>query len=334
MHRPNRGWDLIGRAKSSHDANRIKHDKFLVKMAEAMPGPGFETLTEPDCAKVDNGHWRRPLVRKSPDDGTETAFEVQQRCIVRDLKYKMIKAKVILSIYCFFGVGWSLATCHATEVDLELVLAVDASASISADEFRLQMDGIASAFNDHAIKRASQAGPNGRIAVSLVLWADATVPPQSLPWQLIEHDSDAAKFARQVANMPRRVVGGTGIGAGIAKAIRLIDSNPWTSPRRVVDVSGDGKETPAREELAPRLIHATAMARARGVTVNGLAILSDVSDLHHWYRDNVLVGPSSFVMTARNFEDFKTAIRLKLLREIMPRTSGRSLSTRQAWLEE
>ena len=62
---------------------------------------------------------------------------------------------------------------------------------------------------------------------------------------------------------------------------------------------------------------ARAMAEARGVTVNGLAIVNeDDLSLETWYRDNVIAGPGSFVMTATDYSRFPEAIRRKLLKEI------------------
>ncbi len=56
---------------------------------------------------------------------------------------------------------------------------------------------------------------------------------------------------------------------------------------------------------------------AKGVTVNGLAIVSeDDLSLPTWYRDNVIAGPGSFVIAISDYADFADAIRKKLLREI------------------
>jgi hypothetical protein len=115
--------------------------------------------------------------------------------------------------------------------------------------------------------------------------------------------------------LPRAALGGTGIGAGLAAAIRKLDRNGITAPRQVVDVSGDGRETPAREVVV-LIPMANAMAWARGVTVNGLAILNDDPALATWYRDNVIAGRGAFVMTATDYDDFAQAILEKLLREI------------------
>ena len=200
-------------------------------------------------------------------------------------------------------------------VDLELVLAIDVSSSVEEAEYQLQMQGFAAAFRDSAVQAAIVSGPAGRIAVATILWADATTPKAHGPWFVLAGAEDAEGFASYMARLQRTVEGGTGIGAGIAAGIRMFDRNAYQAPRQVVDVSGDGRETPAREYtvLIPM---ARAMASARGVSVNGLAIINEDPDLAGWYRDNVIAGPGSFVIAATDFEDFAEAIRRKLIREI------------------
>ena len=200
-------------------------------------------------------------------------------------------------------------------VDLELVLAIDASSSVDESEWRLQMDGYAAAFRDGRVQATIFSGPSKRVAVSVLIWADATVPKSETPWFLLATPGDAENFASLMSGLPRGTEGGTGIGAGIAAAIRKLDRNEYVAPRQVVDVSGDGRETPAREVVV-LMPQARAMARARGVTVNGLAILNEDPDLALWYRNNVINGQGSFVLTASDYADFAEAIRLKLIREI------------------
>jgi hypothetical protein len=115
--------------------------------------------------------------------------------------------------------------------------------------------------------------------------------------------------------LPRIPEGGTGIGAGIAFAIRKFERNGLVAPRLVVDVSGDGRETPPRENVV-QMPMARALADAKGATINGLAIQNDDPGLVGWYRDNVITGPGSFVLSVLHYDDFPDAIRAKLLKEI------------------
>jgi hypothetical protein len=203
----------------------------------------------------------------------------------------------------------------ALDVDLELVLAIDASSSVDETEFALQMGGIAAAFREPRVLEAIKGGRTGRIAVAIVMWADATVPKAETDWHVIESRDDALAFADLTARLPRGVVGGTGIGAGIAVAIRKFDRNGIEGERQVVDVSGDGSETPPRE-IVVTMPTARSMALARGVTINGLAILNEDEQLEQWYRNHVIAGANSFVITVGDFDDFAEAMTRKLIREI------------------
>jgi hypothetical protein len=148
-----------------------------------------------------------------------------------------------------------------------------------------------------------------------VVWADSSVPRWDSDWFVLAGPADGERFASFMADLPRIPIGGTGIGAGVATAIRKLERNGLSAPRQVVDVSGDGRETPPRENVV-MIPMARAMANARGVTVNGLVILNEDPDLARWYRDNVIAGAGSFVITAETYFDFAEAIRRKLLKEI------------------
>jgi hypothetical protein len=201
-------------------------------------------------------------------------------------------------------------------VDLELVLAIDASSSVDPTEWELQCEGYAAAFRDPEIQAAIISGPKKRVAIAVVVWADATVPRWDSNWFLLASPADSLGFAGFMENLPRIPEGGTGIGMGVAAAIRKLERNGFSSPREVVDVSGDGRETPPRENVV-LMPMAHALAEARGVTVNGLAIIDEEDlSLETWYRDNVIAGRGSFVITIAGYSEFAEAIRRKLLREI------------------
>ena len=210
------------------------------------------------------------------------------------------------------------APAQSLQVDLELVLAIDASSSVDPGEFRLQMGGIATAFRQPRVWQAIRDGATGRIAVAIVIWADATIPKAETEWIVISSEADALAFADLAGSLQRDVVGGTGIGDGLAVAMRKFDRNGITGLRQVVDVSGDGRETPPRE-IVVTMPTARSMALSRGVTINGLAILNEDETLGNWYRNHVIVGPQSFVIAVRDFDDFAAAMIRKLIREIEDR---------------
>lgn len=201
-------------------------------------------------------------------------------------------------------------------VDLELVLAVDASGSVDAREFALQLSGIAAAFRSPEVVQAVAEGPYGRIAVALVLWAGHNNPKAISPWVLVQDGATAAQFAGLVAGFPRgNIDGATGIGKAIVFSARALTSNAFAGERLVIDVSGDGRENPP-DDWTLMLNEGRAFAASRGVAVNGLAILTEDPSLDVYYRYHVIRGPGAFVEVAATFEDFAQAMHRKLIREI------------------
>ena len=88
-----------------------------------------------------------------------------------------------------------------------------------------------------------------------------------------------------------------------------------SAERRIVDVSGDGKENCNPEEPTDAIRDQLV---SEGVTINGLAVagVEPPGEIEGWYREHVIGGPFSFVLTAAGFEDFPRAIRRKFLVEI------------------
>lgn len=202
------------------------------------------------------------------------------------------------------------------EVDLELVLAVDGSASVDFEEFRLQMIGFATAFRDPGIIDGITSGRHGRIAVALMLWSGRDAPVAGVGWHLISDRSTADRFARALLHMPRAVrPGATAINYALLEALHQLDDNGYKGTRQVIDLSADGKENNLVDSLAPIDI-GRREAIARNVTINGLPIMTDEPDLEHYFRRTIIGGPGAFLIRADDYTDFGRAIRVKLLREI------------------
>jgi Protein of unknown function (DUF1194) len=205
--------------------------------------------------------------------------------------------------------------------DLTLVLAVDCSGSVSGDEFRLQIGGIAAAFRDPEIMAAALSGPSGRIAVNILLWGDPEYEKFSSGWFEINSTDAAERFANVAQGFDLRMGGGTGLGIAVAYGISLLETSGAISDRKVIDVSGDGIES--YEIRQPRFLlkDAQRLRAKAGIVINALAIRNEDPTLEQYYRTDVAAGPGSFVMDVENYHDFAEAIRLKLLREIRPMTA-------------
>jgi len=238
--------------------------------------------------------------------------------------------KFIFLLHAFVFNCLFLNPVYATEVDLEIVLAMDGSGSISKAEFELQIIGTVAALKDPAIQASILSGPTGRIAISALIWSDAAFPKYPTSWFLLNSPQSIDIFAANLLNFNnpansenRQGIGGggTGIGDGIVYAIDMIENNQYQGLRKVVDVSGDGVETDPWFRKAFKLPDARALAIQKNVTINGLAILTDNSRLDEYYRKEVIVGPGSFVIKATNFDAYANAIYKKLLKEMNPKIS-------------
>jgi hypothetical protein len=211
----------------------------------------------------------------------------------------------------------------ALPVDLELVLAVDVSRSIDPDEARLQRQGYVQAFADPRVVQAIRSGTHGRIAVSYVEWAAASIQYTVIDWTLIRDAGTAAAFAGRLAEMPIQSHSRTSVSGAIDYSMKLFDANGYEGERLVIDVSGDGRNNDGRPAHLAR-----NDAVAKGIVINGLPIINDRptfgfpadQNLDIYYETDVIGGPGAFVVVARGFEQFGEAILSKLIREIAERT--------------
>ncbi|MCZ6605186.1 MAG: DUF1194 domain-containing protein [Alphaproteobacteria bacterium] len=197
-------------------------------------------------------------------------------------------------------------------VELELVLAVDASGSVDRQEFELQIVGLAEAFRDPEIISAIENFADRGIVVTEIQWAAPSNQIVAVEWTLLRNGSDAIAFADRIEEVGRIMHGETAIRQAMSFSRMLIETNGYLGLRHVVDISGDGPTnygTPpdsTRDELVER-----------GITINGLVIANEFPNLEDYYRDHVIGGFGSFVIAASDYEDFARAIKIKLLREIL-----------------
>jgi hypothetical protein len=199
-----------------------------------------------------------------------------------------------------------------TAVDLQLVLAVDASGSVDQRRFELQMQGYVAAFRDPRVLQAIQAGVTQAIAVTMVQWTGPALQIQVLPWTLIHDAPTAHAFAAAIMATPRRLFsGGTSISGVIDYAVPLMQESPFKGTRRVIDISGDGSNNRGRPAVSAR-----DDAVRTGIIINGLPILALEPDLDRHYLDHVIGGPGAFVIAAESYEAFADAIIKKLIREM------------------
>jgi hypothetical protein len=216
----------------------------------------------------------------------------------------------------------------APSVDVELVLAVDVSYSMDMDELAIQREGYAQALISKDFLQALKTGPTGKIAVTYFEWAASSDQKIIIPWRVIDGPETADAVANEIMKTPIRRASRTSISGAIYFAMPLFDENPYRGLRRVIDISGDGPNNNG----AP-VVGARDTALEKGITINGLPIMvkepsystMDIDNLDFYYEDCVIGGPGSFVVSIKDRDKFKEAIRNKLVLEVAGRTPERRL---------
>jgi hypothetical protein len=237
----------------------------------------------------------------------------------------MAKLLAGIALSLFLSLGLASPSAHADEgqVDVLLVLAADVSRSVDDREFKLQREGFAAALVDPRVLKVMASGPTGRIAVAFVEWASEFEQRVAVDWFLVAGERDAQELSQRILAAPRSFWGRTSISSAIEFSLGLMDRSPFQSDSRVIDVSGDGTNNSGGDVTAAR-----DEAVAKGITINGLVILSDQplptnpththppGGLKAYYERYVIGGPGAFVVEAQGFESFGQSIIQKLIKEI------------------
>jgi len=240
--------------------------------------------------------------------------ERMEASMIRCVQFTLILAGILLA---------PMTAPAAEKVDLLLVLSADVSRSVDHPKFLLQREGYAAAISDPHVIDAIRSGPHQRIALCFVEWSGFGAQKLVIDWSLIDGPSAARKFGDQLLELPRSFADRTSISGGIDFSAAQLERSPFETPRRTIDVSGDGTNNAGREVRLAR-----DEAVAKGIVINGLVILSErqmpwnaehtnpPGGLENYYRENVIGGPGAFVMVAEDFKSFGRAIIKKMIAEI------------------
>lgn len=226
--------------------------------------------------------------------------------------------RVLLAAPLAAPAGMARAQGAEAPVDTLLVLAMDASGSIDADEFALQREGYAEALTHPAVLSAIRGKRRGAIGVALAEWGSPGGAEAVVGWRRVHDAASARAVAEELLAAPRSSQSWNAIGDALALAGRLLDAAPFAAEAKVVDLSGDG---PDMRGIVPAPRARDALV-GRGVVVNALAIALS-GQVTRWgeplaehYRRDVIGGPGAFVLTAEDRRDLARALRAKLIREI------------------
>jgi hypothetical protein len=187
----------------------------------------------------------------------------------------------------------------------------------------LQREGYAAAISDPRVLETIQSGRQGRIGLSFVEWSGIGAQRVVIDWTKISDAASAKDFGDRLIEAPRSFADRTSISGAIEFAMNTLAQSPFSAMRRTIDISGDGTNNAGRDVTALR-----DEAVGKGITINGLVILSDnplawnpdhtnpPGGLDNYYRNNVIGGPGAFVIVAQNFNSFGQAIINKMIADV------------------
>lgn len=214
------------------------------------------------------------------------------------------------------NIAWPAAG-QDLDVDLELVLAIDVSQSVDAEEGRMQRQGYLEALTHPRVIDAIKNGRHGRIAITYFEWAGPGLWRRLTDWRVVKDLDSARAYVDELSRFTIARATGTSISGAIEIGAALFDGNGLAGVRRVIDISGDGPNNGGRNVAIAR----DAAVRS-GITINGVAINNfdgsaySLPDLDVYYEECVIGGTNAFVVAANGFESFSEAILRKLILEI------------------
>lgn len=225
------------------------------------------------------------------------------------------------------------ASRPAAAVELALVLLTDVSQSMDGDEFAMVKNGYRAAFADPDVAAAIANAPGG-IAVAYVEFSGAQQIVLVRGWEVLTDAGSARAFGDSVAAAPRSSAGNTALAASLKQAALMLKQGGFGDARLVIDVTSDdpwdgGRSAGARDRIV-----------ADGIVINGLPIddgrvlgmidgrltYSDASyaggargagGIVGFFRRDVIGGPGSFVVEARDYGAYGEALKRKLLLELI-----------------
>lgn len=235
----------------------------------------------------------------------------------------MIRARFMLALVLAYLAAPAMALAGCRQA---LVLALDVSGSVDAREYRLQIDGVATALDNDKVRRALLSDTQNPVHLMVFEWSGPTAQNILIPWMVLDSDASidvVTETLRQVRRAPAS--SGTAIGATMQSGAAFL-AQQSDCTKHTLDISGDGisnigpRPRDIRTELAK-----TQRANGQPITVNGLTIVTqppqnpaqeDPGSLTAYYRAEVITGPGAFVMDAHGFDDYARAMTEKLIREI------------------
>lgn len=203
-----------------------------------------------------------------------------------------------------------------------LVLGLDVSGSVDKREYRLQLDGLASALIDPDVQAAILAQTASPVYLAVYEWSGPQYQRILQGWTAVTNRQVLFEISAGLASMQRHpATPGTALGRAMQFGAGMLADGPdcW---KKTLDISGDGK---SNFGLHPRDVRQSL--ETSGLTLNALVIgvespasgagrQVEIAELSAYFQAWVITGPDAFVETAVGFDDYRAAMTRKLLREL------------------
>jgi len=215
----------------------------------------------------------------------------------------------------------SVTGAMAAECRQALALGLDVSLSVDAKDFILQRDGLARALLEPAVMSALQPIAGTYVELAVYEWSGQYDQRVIVDWTRIDGPEVLIDLANTLRTSPQMArTGRTALGSALLYGADMLRQRAHCA-KRTLDISGDGKNN---NGTPPEQV--TAAVAGQGITVNGLVIgfkpgevffgEADVVTLTRYFAENVITGPQAFVESVAGFENYKSAMVRKLLREL------------------
>lgn len=225
------------------------------------------------------------------------------------------------------AIGLSTSILSAEPCRLALAMALDVSGSVDEVEYRLQMEGVATALADPDVQAVLFAMPGTPVAMAVFEWSSSSYQRVIQDWVLISDKAALAALVSRLHGWEREPAPeATGLGAAMEFGKAIIDRAPpcWD---QTLDVSGDGKNNdwPTPRDLRRRGVMGDLRINALVIVKpesDGTSLALEPGELPAYFRARVIQGPDAFVEVAQGFQDYARAMKRKLLKELATRPLG------------
>ncbi|MCR9254619.1 MAG: DUF1194 domain-containing protein [Alphaproteobacteria bacterium] len=206
----------------------------------------------------------------------------------------------------------------AIATDLDIVVALDRSESISAAEAVRQVEGLMYTLAHPRFHQVATDGLHGRVGVSIITWSSFTRSEVLLPWTLI--DSPEAARAATARLLPHLAVDDaeahgtqTDVAFGISQGAGMLRGSPFRPIRKVINMVGDGVSNIGRVPGVDR-----DRALKEGIVINALLSGSDRARpvLEAYFKRDVIGGPTSFMIFIGDSRQFLDGMLRKFVLEV------------------